>query len=106
MYEERANLDADFLRKVGPVLRNMGFANEREALKEQALLLILSKINRYRAECSYYEKKYGMTFEKFAAMVHENSGEDFEHEDDLLDWRFAKETLEDLMRQKKEIEDA
>ncbi|WXJ85812.1 hypothetical protein MTBGP_26280 [Moorella thermoacetica] len=47
-----------------------------------------------------------MTFEKFAAMVNVNGGEDFEHEDDLLDWRFAKETLEDLMRQKKEIEDA
>jgi len=30
----------------------------------------------------------------------------FEHEDDFLDWRFAKETLEDLTRQKKEIEDA
>ncbi|WP_338824211.1 hypothetical protein [Neomoorella humiferrea] len=44
--------------------------------------------------------------EKFAAMVNENGGEDFEYEDDLLDWRFAKETLEDLMRQKKEIEDA
>jgi len=106
MYDERANLDAEFLSKVGPVLRNMGFANEREALKEQALLLILGKINRYRAECSYYEKKYGMTFEKFVAMVQENDGENFEHEDDLLDWRFAKETLEDLMHQKKEIEDA
>ncbi|MDN5344621.1 MAG: hypothetical protein PWQ18_732 [Clostridia bacterium] len=106
MYEDKTNLDVDFLRKVGPVLRNMGFANEREALKEQALLLILSKINRYRAECSYYEKKYGMTFASFAAMVQENDGEVFEYEDDLLDWRFATETLEDLMRQKKEIEDA
>ncbi len=106
MYEERVNLDVDFLRKVGPVLRNMGFANEREALKEQALLLILSKINRYRTECSYYEKKYGMTFEKFAVMVQEIGEENFEYEDDLLDWRFARETLEDLMCQKKEIEDA
>ncbi|MBE3573563.1 MAG: hypothetical protein IMW95_11565 [Moorella humiferrea] len=106
MYEEGSRLDADFLRKVVPVLRNMGFADEREALKEQALLLILSKINRYRAECSYYEKKYGMTFEKFAAELDQDNGEDFAREDDLLDWRFAKETLEDLLRQKKEIEDA
>lgn len=106
MFEKRANLDAEFLRKVGPVLRNMGFADVREALKEQALLLLLGKINRYQAECSYFEKKYGMTFEKFATMIQGNGGEIFEHEDDFLDWRFAKETLEDLTRQKKEIENA
>ncbi|BCV22965.1 hypothetical protein [Moorella sp. Hama-1] len=106
MFAEKANLDADFLRKVGPVLREMGFANEKEVLKEQALLLILAKINRYRTECSFYEKKYGMTFTKFATMIQENDSEDFEQEDDFLDWRFAYETLEDLIRQKREIEDA
>lgn len=106
MFEEKANLDARFLRKVGPILREMGFANEKEALREQALLILLSKISRYKAECSLFEKKYGMSFEEFAALVESSDREDFEKEDDLLDWRFAKETLEELMKEKQEIERA
>ncbi|MGB9783916.1 MAG: hypothetical protein ACPLXA_13260 [Moorellaceae bacterium] len=41
-----------------------------------------------------------MSFEEFAALVESNDREKFEKEDDLLDWRFAKETLEKLRKKK------
>jgi len=106
MGKEAGSLDAGFLRKVRPVLRELGFASEREALKEQALLLLLSKISRYEAECAFFEKKYGMSFEEFVKHLEGQGKEDFEKEDDLLDWRFAAETLAELKQRVQEIERA
>ena len=106
MGKEAGNLDAAFLRKVRPVLREMGFAGEREALKEQVLLLLLSKISRYEAECAFFEKKYGMSLEEFVKHLESHEKEDFEKEDDLLDWRFASETLDELKQRVQEIERA
>ncbi|MEW6447278.1 MAG: hypothetical protein AB1426_04200 [Bacillota bacterium] len=106
MGKEAKNLDAAFLEKVRPVLRELGFASERDALKEQALLLLLHKINRYEAECAFFAKKYGMSFEEFVKHLEASGKEDFEKEDDLLDWRFAAETLAELKRQLQEIERA
>ena len=48
-----------------------------------------------------------MTFEDFQKQVRELKGnENFDEDDDYLDWRFVKETLEDLREKKQELEHA
>jgi hypothetical protein len=67
---------------------------EDHALREHATLLALSKMSRYESECALFEKKYKESFHAFkrriAAMRNE---ENFEAEDDLMDWEFAHEAL-------------
>ncbi|AEG16381.1 hypothetical protein Desku_2870 [Desulfofundulus kuznetsovii DSM 6115] len=106
MLDKTITLDVTFLQKVTPVLREMGFADVKEFLKEQALLLLMAKISRYKAECDYFQSKYGMSFEDFARKVENAKEEDFAQEEDLLDWRFAREALVELDQRKREIESA
>ena len=70
----------------------LGKAGEREAdvLREHAILLSLSRLSRYEAECSSFQAKYGESFESFRDRVNAMvSEEDFDLEDDLMDWEFA-----------------
>lgn len=48
-----------------------------------------------------------MPFKAFQAKVEELQNEEvFTEEDDYLDWRFAKEAIDRLVRQKRELEHA
>lgn len=106
MLEKTTALDVAFLQKVTPVLREMGFADAKEFLKDQALLLLMGKISRYKTECAYFENKYSMSFENFAKKLENAKEEDFAQEEDFLDWRFAREALVELDQRKREIESA
>jgi len=67
---------------------------EDGALKEHALLIGLSKISRYEAECRSFEKKYSATYEEIKARyLSANGDERFEADDDLLDWEYARASL-------------
>lgn len=72
-------------------------------LKNYALNLIHSKIQKYEAENLYYKNKYDCTFEKFKQKVNDmKDNEVFEWEDDLMDWEFA---IENLTYWKKKVEE-
>jgi hypothetical protein len=63
-------------------------------LKNYALNLIHSKIQKYEAENMYYKNKHDCAFEKFKQKVNDmNDNEIFEWEDDLMDWEFAIENV-------------
>lgn len=74
-------------------------------LKNYALNLICSKIHKYEAEDMHLNKKYNCSFEEFNRKIgHMKDKENFEWEDDLLDWEFAIENLEYWKRKAKEIQ--
>jgi len=63
-------------------------------LREHAVLVALSKVSRYEAECSGFISKHGQEFEAFRARIEAMENEEnFEAEDDLLDWEFAHRAL-------------
>lgn len=74
-------------------------------LKNYALNLVNSKIHKYEAEKSCFEKKYGQSLEDFRRKVDaiENE-ENFEWEDDLNDWEFAVENLKYWKRKAAELQ--
>ena len=64
------------------------------ALKEVALLIALSKRDKYKMECGKFEKKYKMNFQKLEKLLHSQKGqEDYKKETDLDDWEFAISSL-------------
>ena len=67
--------------------------------------MLMARIEKYEAENKRFEAKYHMPFKAFQANIEGLENEEaFTEEDDYLDWRFAKEALDRLRRQKRELE--
>ncbi|CAN2041828.1 conserved hypothetical protein [Candidatus Magnetomoraceae bacterium gMMP-15] len=72
-----------------------GYAAYEILIRDWALLTALSKIEKYKAECDFFEHKYKMKIENFEKILHIKKGsENFEKEEDLEDWEFALSALE------------
>ena len=86
-------------RKTQPIdselLSSLHYGSLEEAGREMICLQAESKVNEYRSEVERFEAKYGGSVEQVQeranAREHE---EDFEEEDDLMAWRFARENLQ------------
>ena len=67
---------------------------EADALREHALLLSLSKVSRYEAECGRFRAKYGESLASLRERVGKmEEDEDFQVDDDLADWEYADTAL-------------
>lgn len=78
---------------VGEILTKAG-ETESGALREHAMLLALSKISRYEAECKHLSAKYGESLESLRNRIEQTEGEEnFEVEEDLMDWEYAAAAL-------------
>jgi hypothetical protein len=77
------------------VLRELGFPSPEAALGEITLLGAADRLAQFREECARFEKKHGMTFERFRRRVEKGRGrESFADEEDLMAWQFAREGVE------------
>ncbi|SEH05825.1 hypothetical protein [Candidatus Venteria ishoeyi] len=67
--------------------------NEQAIIREHLVFQALTKISRYRAECAIFERKYGHPL-KTMQQAQRPQSEDFDLEDDLLDWEYAESALQ------------
>ncbi len=75
------------------ILKKEGIS-EQNALRDQAIMVAMSKISHFEAICHKFEQKYGEDFQHFKrANDRKKETEDFKMEDDLLDWEFADSSL-------------
>jgi hypothetical protein len=81
-----------------------GLKDELYALKQEALKIAYAKIAKYDAECSVFRHKHRICFSEARMKSKEKGKEDFELDDDYLDWRFAHEALIKWQLRKEEIE--
>ena len=80
--------------RVREILSKEGYGSADEFARDGVLVLALSRLEQYRAEIEYFEKKYGMTFKEFESSVHVHKGrEDFAKEADIEDWEVALNAL-------------
>lgn len=101
------SLDIEFAQKSESIVAQFGFKDLKSFVKNQALLMLMAKIEKYEAENNRFEAKYALSFDKFQAKIEGLKDEEvFEKEDDYLDWRFAREAADRLIRQKQELENA
>lgn len=102
-----ATLDMKFVENTEAIVTQFGFKDLRSFVKNQALFLLMSKIEKYESEIRRFEAKYKTSFDAFQEKLNSlQNNEVFIQEDDYLDWRFAKEVMEKLSRQKQELENA
>jgi hypothetical protein len=101
------SLDSKFIETSEGIINQLGFKDLKSFVKSQALMMMLAKIEKYEAENKRFKVKYGMDFRNFQEKLERRKNEEvFVEEDDYLDWRFSKEALERLRRQKWELEHA
>lgn len=82
------------MQNVEGILSELGFTGIEDAAKKHAQLLISGKVAKYEAESIFYEKKYNCDYPAFEKHLKEKVNEEnFDEEDDLLEWRFAYEQL-------------
>ncbi len=74
-------------------------------LKNYALAQIAALLQKYQVENRYFETKYGCPFAEFQAkLAAQDNAENFEWEDDALDWEFAVENLRLWEQRAQEVE--
>jgi UDP-glucose 6-dehydrogenase len=86
---------------------NAGMKDEVDFLRQSAYWIILGKLAKYEAEIHGFESKYACTFEEFESRLHrQDEAEDFEAEDDYLDWKYAHELYHQWQARKEILEHA
>mgnify|MGYP006995642901 CR=1 FL=1 len=101
------SLDMKFAERSESIVTQFGFKNLKSFVKSQASLMLMARIEKYEAEDKRFEAKYHMPFKAFQTKVEGLQNEEvFTEDDDYLDWRFAKEAMGRLVRQKRELEHA
>ena len=99
------SLDIEFAERSESIVTQLGFKDLKSFIKNQALLMLMARIEKYEAENKRFEAKYHIPFKSFQAKVARLQNEEvFTEDDDYLDWRFAKEAIDRLVRQKRELE--
>ena len=96
---KRETVEEVFLRE--------GYISQAEALSDWALFLAMSKVEQYRADCEFFERKHGMRHEEFEQSIHACKGqEDFEKEEDLDDWEFSIDAVKWWQSKVRELQNA
>ena len=87
------------------VLLKEGYGSKEEKIRDWALDVALSKLEKYKAESDFFEKKYGMNLKEFESFLHKEKGsEDFEKEEDIEDWEFSFKALKWWEKKIKELQ--
>lgn len=77
---------------VAELLHSLHYTNIEEAGYEMLLLSAQSNYAEYLSETLKFEKKYQMIFKEFQKKMEETLYEEnFDEEDDYMDWKFAKD---------------
>lgn len=87
-------MQSQSLKRLESNIQYLGFPNLINFAANQAKMFTLGKIEEYRAIVKYFESKYKMTYRKYDSQIKKMiNNEDFEKEDDLMEWRFAEEAI-------------
>ena len=83
----------------------MGIVVSGDEIKEYEKLKIISQLTPVREKLKFFEKKYGCSFKDFERRIKEKE-EKFEEWDDYIEWKAYVESLKDLEKRLREINDA
>ncbi len=99
------SLDPKFTERSEAIVTQLGFKNLKSFIKNQILLILMAKIEKFEIESRQFEAKYDMPFKKFQIKIEKlQNDEKFFEDDDYLDWRFATDAINKLIKQKQELE--
>ncbi len=70
--------------------QELGYANIEDAAAKQVVIALMSKISKYKLEVNLFKDKYKCSLRD---AIEKNKTENYQYEDDLLDWEFATMAL-------------
>jgi len=107
IFGNRLRTGGNKMDSLNEVLLREGYSSPHALIKDWALIVALSKVEQYRADCDFFQKKYNMSMEEFESSLHRETGsEDFEKEDDINDWEFSLEAQKWWEKKIRELQDA
>ncbi|MCK5055601.1 MAG: hypothetical protein KAT34_03030 [Candidatus Aminicenantes bacterium] len=83
------------------VFDSTGVTDIAAFIENEAIMMLLTKESKYRTEYNVFKDKYKSEFEEFDRKIKESGKEDFEVEDDLMDWEFAYHALKNIENKKR-----
>ena len=106
--------------QVDVLIKHNVFASEEEAIQELVRDYILRQITILQNEVRQFERKHGMNFQQFNQYLHERSAllekktipteqlqalsvAVMQEEDDCLDWKAAREMLENWLGMRQDV---
>jgi len=87
--------------EIKDVFSSVGVDDIASFIENEAIMMLLSKESKYRAEDNFFKDKYKAEFEAYEKKVRESGEENFEVEDDLMDWEFAYRALKSIEEKKR-----
>lgn len=99
-------LDSKLVQIATPILSEFGFSGIQELVREQVAMMLQSRVDHYEAEIRLYQSRYGKPYEQVVLQLTETGAEDFDLDDTLHDWRFARESVALYRARMQELQNA
>ena len=81
-------------KEVQDILAQEGYSSSEDFARDMSICIALARKEQYKAECEFFERKYGMSLGQLEQILHTlRNVEDFNKEEDLEDWGFASAAL-------------
>jgi len=81
------------------ILASLGYPDPLVAARQHARMILLGRLARYQAAIQQLEAKWGCTLEELHARYTAQGSEDFEADDDYLQWQWYADAVETVSAQ-------
>jgi hypothetical protein len=81
------------------ILASLGYPDPLVAARQHARMILLGRRARYQAAIQQLEAKWGCTLEELHARYTAQGSEDFEADDDYLQWQWYADAVETINAQ-------
>ena len=81
------------------VFESLGYPDPMTAARQQARMILLGRLAHYQAAVRQLEKKWGLTLEQMQQKYEQEGEEDFEADDDYLQWQWCDDAIQAIQAQ-------
>ena len=76
------------------ILANLGYSDPLSAARQQARMILLGRLTRYQTAIQLLEARWDCTLDDMRARYTSEGSEDFEADDDYLQWQWYADAIE------------
>jgi len=92
------------IEKLNETAKSLGYSDVFTFASNHLRFHLMSKMEGYKQEVKLFEKKYKSDYTSFLKKVRKLKKEDFEKEDDIMDWEWAVESINHLEKKLKSLQ--
>lgn len=81
------------------ILIALGYPDPLAAARQQARMILLGRLARYQATIQQFERRWGCTLEDMRVRYNLEGQENFEADDDYVDWQWYTDALASVQGQ-------